>query len=53
LNVNGRLLAILGEAPSMQATLITRSSNSDFEEEVLFETVIPSLNIKHENTFVF
>jgi protein-L-isoaspartate(D-aspartate) O-methyltransferase len=53
LNVNGRLLAILGEAPSMQATLITRSSNQDFEEEVLFETVVPSLYIKHENTFVF
>ena len=53
LNLNGRLLAILGEAPSMQATLITRSSNQDFEEEVLFETVVPSLYIKHENTFVF
>jgi protein-L-isoaspartate(D-aspartate) O-methyltransferase len=53
LNVNGRILAILGEAPSMQATLITRLNNQDFEEEVLFETVVPSLHVKHENTFVF
>jgi protein-L-isoaspartate(D-aspartate) O-methyltransferase len=51
--VNGRLLAILGEAPTMHATLITRLSNQDFEEEVLFETVVPSLHVKHENTFVF
>jgi len=43
----------LGEAPTMHATLITRSSNQDFEEEILFETVVPSLYVKHENTFVF
>ncbi|CAM8429416.1 Pcm Protein-L-isoaspartate carboxylmethyltransferase [Candidatus Methylopumilus planktonicus] len=53
LNVNGRLLAILGEAPSMHATLITRLNDQDFEEEILFETVVPSLQVKHENTFVF
>ena len=53
LNVNGRLLAILGEAPSMHATLITKTSNKDFEEEILFETVVPPLLVKHENTFVF
>ena len=53
LNVNGRLLAILGEAPSMHATLITKTSNKDFEEEILFETVVPPLLVKHQNTFVF
>ena len=53
LNVNGRLLVILGEAPSMHATLITRLNDQDFEEEILFETVVPSLQVKHENTFVF
>jgi len=53
LNINGRLLAILGEAPSMHATLITKTSNKDFEEEILFETVVPPLLVKHENTFVF
>ena len=53
LNVNGRLLVILGEAPSMHATLITRLNDQDFEEEILFETVVPSLQVKHENTFIF
>ena len=53
LNVNGRLLAILGEAPSMHATLITKIDNKDFEEEILFETVVPPLHVKRENTFVF
>ena len=53
LNVNGRLLAILGEAPTMHATLITKIDPQDFEEEILFETVVPPLIVKHENTFVF
>jgi protein-L-isoaspartate(D-aspartate) O-methyltransferase len=53
LNVNGRLLAIVGEAPSMNATLITRTGKQDFEKEILFETVVPALRVKHENTFVF
>jgi protein-L-isoaspartate(D-aspartate) O-methyltransferase len=49
----GRLLVILGLAPSMHATLITRISDQDFEKEVLFETVVPSLHVQHENTFIF
>jgi protein-L-isoaspartate(D-aspartate) O-methyltransferase len=49
----GRLLVILGSAPSMHATLITRISDQDFEKEVLFETVVPSLHVQHENTFIF
>jgi protein-L-isoaspartate(D-aspartate) O-methyltransferase len=53
LSINGRLLAILGEAPSMNATLITKISDKDFEQEILFETVVPSLIVKHENTFIF
>jgi protein-L-isoaspartate(D-aspartate) O-methyltransferase len=53
LKLKGRLLVILGLAPSMHATLITRISDQDFEKEVLFETVVPSLNVKHENTFIF
>ena len=53
LNVHGRLLTILGEAPSMHATLITKTGIKDFEEEILFETVVPPLLVKHENTFVF
>ena len=53
LKLNGRLLAILGIAPSMHATLIKRTSHQDFAKEILFETVVPSLHVKHENTFVF
>ena len=53
LKLKGRLLIILGLAPSMHATLITRISDQDFEKEVLFETVVPSLHIQHENTFIF
>jgi hypothetical protein len=33
--------------------LITRTGKQDFEKEILFETVVPSLQVKHENTFVF
>ncbi len=53
LKLHGRLLAILGTTPSMNATLITKIGDQDFEEEVLFETVLPSLEVKRENTFVF
>ena len=53
LKLKGRLLVILGSAPSMHATLITRVSDQDFEKEVLFETVVPSLHVQHENTFIF
>jgi protein-L-isoaspartate(D-aspartate) O-methyltransferase len=53
LKLKGRLLIILGLAPSMHATLITRISDQDFEKEVLFETVVPSLHVQHENTFIF
>jgi len=53
LKLKGRLLIILGLAPSMHATLITRISDQDFEKEVLFETVVPSLRVQHENTFIF
>jgi hypothetical protein len=37
----------------MHATLITKTGHQDFEEEILFETVVPPLHVKHENTFVF
>jgi protein-L-isoaspartate(D-aspartate) O-methyltransferase len=53
LKLKGRLLIILGLAPSMHATLITRISDQDFEKEVLFETVVPSLRVQHKNTFIF
>ncbi len=43
LNVNGRLLAVVGDAPNMEVQLITRVSASEFKRENLFETVIPAL----------
>lgn len=43
LNVNGRLLAIVGDEPNMEVQLITRVSENEFKRENLFETVVPAL----------
>ena len=43
LNVGGRLFAVLGEQPSMSATLITHLQNGHMAEEQLFETSLPRL----------
>ena len=43
LAVGGRLFVILGEEPSMEATLVTRVGENEFAREGLFETVIPPL----------
>lgn len=43
LAIGGRLFAVLGSAPIMQATLIRRVTPSEWTREVLFETVIDSL----------
>jgi protein-L-isoaspartate(D-aspartate) O-methyltransferase len=43
LNIGGRLLIVLGNAPAMQATLIERVAENSFKETVLFETCIPAL----------
>lgn len=54
LNVNGRLLAIVGDAPAMQVQLITRESDTEFKREVLFETVVPALkNAPEPERFIF
>jgi protein-L-isoaspartate(D-aspartate) O-methyltransferase len=39
---NGRLFAIVGKAPAMEAQLITRAGNG-FARRSLFETVVPAL----------
>lgn len=44
LNPGGRLFAIVGESPAMRATLYTRISNTEWKEEILFETDLPYLN---------
>lgn len=43
LRPGGRLFVIIGEAPVMEAILITRSGEREFHHEALFETVIPPL----------
>jgi protein-L-isoaspartate(D-aspartate) O-methyltransferase len=54
LKVGGRLFAIVGDAPAMQAQLVTRTSAGTFETEVLFETVVsPLRNAVQPQRFVF
>ena len=43
LNVGGRLFAIVGDAPVMEAILITRVKDNEWTHEVLLETNIPAL----------
>lgn len=44
LNVGGRLFVIVGLAPTMQAMLITREDHSQFNRQVMFETVLKALD---------
>ena len=43
LRAGGRLFAILGDAPIMEATLLTQVAKGQYTTEGLFETVIPPL----------
>lgn len=43
LNIGGRLFAIIGDAPAMEAVLITRLGDDQWHTESLFETVVPPL----------
>ncbi len=43
LNVGGRLFAVCGHPPIMEATLVTRSGDNDWQTESLFETSLPRL----------
>lgn len=43
LKPGGRLFAIVGDSPAMEATLITRLSETEFRRETLFETDLPAL----------
>ncbi len=43
LTVGGRIIATTGYAPTMDSTLFTRVADNEWETEVLFETVMPSL----------
>ncbi len=54
LTIGGRLVAIVGEAPVMEAVLIRRLGESEWSEEFLFETVVPPLkNAPGANRFRF
>lgn len=44
LNVGGRMFAVVGSAPIMQATLTQRMSEGACRKEVLFETCLPLLD---------
>jgi protein-L-isoaspartate(D-aspartate) O-methyltransferase len=43
LEIGGRLFAVIGESPVMEATLVTRVGEEAFSREVLFETDLPPL----------
>ncbi len=43
LDLGGRLFAIVGESPLMEARLITRTGDDEWDQRVLFETDVPSL----------
>src|SRR5690606_15631368 len=54
LNTGGRLLAVVGTAPAMQARLLTRIEGGACHAVTLFETCIASLkNALQQQRFVF
>ena len=54
LNPNGRLFVILGTAPVMEATLLTYTLRGSWQQEKLFETIVPPLlNAKEPSLFAF
>jgi protein-L-isoaspartate(D-aspartate) O-methyltransferase len=54
LATGGRLLAVIGDAPVMTATLLTRVSEDAFNSVGLFETCIrPLRNVRQPERFVF
>lgn len=53
LTIGGRLFAIIGDAPAMEATLVTRIGKDDWSREVLFETELPPLkNVQQPERFI-
>ena len=54
MNIGGRLLAVVGEAPIMSACLIKRMTDDAWETEILFETSIKRLrNTEAPSAFHF
>jgi protein-L-isoaspartate(D-aspartate) O-methyltransferase len=54
LKTGGRLFVVVGEAPVMEAWLVTRTGDSTWSRVAQFETSIPALvNAQHPSRFVF
>jgi len=54
LNVGGRLFAVIGEMPIMEATLTQRVTEDAFRHEAIFETCLPQLvNAPQADKFAF
>lgn len=54
LNARGRLLAIIGDAPVMKATLYTAAAQGELAQTELFETsILPLINAPQPKRFVF
>ncbi|PKO46678.1 MAG: protein-L-isoaspartate O-methyltransferase [Betaproteobacteria bacterium HGW-Betaproteobacteria-22] len=54
LNVGGRLFAVVGDYPIMQATITERVAEDAYRHEVIFETCLPPLeNAPQVNQFKF
>lgn len=54
LKIGGRLFAVIGEAPVMEATMIRRIDQDTFRQDVLFETCLPALdNAPQAERFAF
>jgi protein-L-isoaspartate(D-aspartate) O-methyltransferase len=54
LNIGGRLFVVVGDAPAMQAKVITRLASDVFESKTLFETnILPLVNSPQPQRFVF
>ena len=54
LSTGGRLFAVIGESPLMEAVLETRLAGGDARREGLFETCVPALrNVPEPERFVF
>jgi protein-L-isoaspartate(D-aspartate) O-methyltransferase len=54
LKIGGRLFVVVGQAPVMEARLITRTGQDDWAADTLFETVIdPLINATQPPGFIF
>lgn len=54
LKIGGRMFCIIGKEPTMEALLITRTNNNEWQEEGLFEACVPALeNMPEAEQFHF